>query len=96
MNDNLLHKLECEAYKNCRDRHNLSETVLIRMMTRVITRLSLDGGEQDIDLCSNIPNSIRRRSCVDLLGHRDEISRSERHFKECLITKYQFELFFEN
>jgi len=95
-NDSLFHKLECLAYKTCSERHQSSEFVLARMMVRVITRLSLDGGEPEIDLCSNVPNSIPRRSWFDLLGHRDEILHSERHLKEWLITKNQFEFLFEN
>jgi len=94
-NDSLFHKLECEAYKRCK-RDECSEFVLARMMVRVITRLSLDGGEPEMDLCSNIPKSIPRRSWSDLLGHRDEIPHSERHFKEWLRTKNQLEFLFGN
>ena len=94
--DSLFHKFECQAYKNGPERHQVSEGVLARMMARTITRLSLDGGKPEIDLCSNISNSIPRRSWSDLLTHRDEILRSKRHYKDWLITKYQFELLFDN
>jgi hypothetical protein len=94
--DNIFHKFECEAYKKCSERDEHSEFVLVRMIARVITRLSLDGGEPKIDLCRNIPDCIVRRSWSDLLGHRDEIAHSERHFNEWLKTKKQIELLFGN
>ncbi|CAF0909053.1 unnamed protein product [Adineta steineri] len=94
--DILFHKIECQAYKNCSERHRFSEAVLARMITRAITRLSLDGGEPETDLCSNVTNSIPRRSWADLLGHRDEIPRSERHCKDWFKTKHQFKILFGN
>jgi hypothetical protein len=94
--DRFFHKLECEAYKNCLKRDQFDELVLVRMIIRVITRLSDDGGSPIIDLCSNVPKSIIRRSWSDLLGHRDEIIYSSRHLKEWLKTKQQFEYLFGN
>ena len=88
------HKFECEVYKNHSDRSHFSELVITRMMVRVISRLSIDGGEPDVDLVSNVPNNIRRRTWSDLLGHRDEIPYSSRHYNEWLITKKQIELYF--
>lgn len=90
------HKVECQAYKNCSERHRFSEAVLARMIARAITRLSLDGGKPETDLCSNVTESIPRRSWADLLGHRDEIPRSERHRKDWFTTKQQLELLFGN
>lgn len=95
INDSVFHKFECEAYKNCSKRNENCEFVIVRMMVRVITRLSIDGGEPEIDLCSNVPKSIHRRSWSDLLGHRDEIPHCERHFKEWLNTKNQFHYLFD-
>ncbi|UJR24733.1 hypothetical protein I4U23_006107 [Adineta vaga] len=95
-NDTPFHQLECQAYRISSDQHGFSEAVLTRMIARVISRLRIDGGKPEHDLCSNISPSIRRRSWADLLGHRDEIFHSERHLKQWLITKQQVEFFFGN
>ncbi|CAF0952650.1 unnamed protein product [Adineta ricciae] len=96
VNDSLFHQLECQAYKNSADQHGVSDAVLARMIARVISRLRIDGGEPEQDLCSNISKLIHRRSWSDLLGHRDEVPRSERHWNQWLITKQQVKSFFGN
>lgn len=96
MKDKIFHRLECEVYANNPDRDHFGETVITRMMIRVIVRLGIDDGEPDANLSPNIPDSIRHRTWWDLLGHRDEILRSERHKTMWLMTINQFELFFSN
>jgi hypothetical protein len=96
MKDILFHKLECEVYKSKSNQQDFSELVVPRMISRVISRLSLDGGKPEKDLCSNVPQSIDRRSWSDLLGHRDEILNSSRHSKHWLTTKDQIEFYFGN
>jgi hypothetical protein len=93
-NDSLMHKLECQAYKTRCQPSDYSSRVLARMMGRVIVRLKLDGGEPEIDLCSNVPHNIPRRAWSDLLGHRDEIIQSSRHLQDWLTTKNELEFLF--
>lgn len=77
--------------KNNFKRYQYSELLLVRMIVRIITHLSIDGGKPDVDWCPDVPQNIPRRRWCDLLGHRDEIGYSERHFKEWLLTKQQLE-----
>ncbi|CAF3025914.1 unnamed protein product [Rotaria socialis] len=92
INDQIYHKLECEYYKNKSEKLKFEETVIARMILRVITRLNLDGGQPSIDLCSNLPDRIHRRSWFDLVGHRDEIPYSDRHWNLWLTTINQVKL----
>ena len=79
LNDQLYHAVECEMYaKGC----DKDEYIILRMIIRVIIRLSIDGGQPKEDLCQNVPSTIIRRCWSDLLGHRDEIVCSERHFQD--------------
>lgn len=96
INDEIYHKIECQSYKNQGEKITFEEKVLARMMARVLTRLNIDGGQPNIDLCSNLPKSIRRRSWFDLLGHRNEIPNSDRHWKLWLKTIDQFKLLFHD
>lgn len=96
LKDKIFHQFECELYANHPDRDYSAETVIMRMMIRVIIRLSVDDGEPAENLCSNIPMNICHRTWWDLLGHRDEILYSERHKNMWLMTIKQFELFFAN
>ncbi|CAF1021534.1 unnamed protein product [Rotaria sordida] len=96
MKDNIYHKLECEAYKNSTKENKFEEKVIARMIARVITRLNLDGGQPEDDLCIDLPKSIRRRPWSDLLGHRDDIIHSNRHLNMWLTTKKQIDFLFKN
>ncbi|CAF2519867.1 unnamed protein product [Rotaria sp. Silwood2] len=96
INDEIYHKLECEAYKKNSKETKLEESVIARMIARVITRLNLDGGQPKYDLCINVPKCIDRRSWSDLLGHRDDIIHSDRHLNIWLTTKKQIQLLFKD
>ena len=93
MKDKIFHQFECQTYRNHLDRDRFDEMVLVRMIARVIIRLGIDDGEPEVDLCSNVPDSIRPRTWWDLLGHRDEILRSERHKNMWLTTINQLKFF---
>ncbi|CAF4151511.1 unnamed protein product, partial [Rotaria sp. Silwood1] len=66
------------------------------MIARLITRLNIDGGQPEYDLCINVPKNIDRRTWYDLLGHRDEIICSDRHLNVWLKTIKQIELLFKD
>ena len=91
LNDSVCHEIECEMYRQgCEE----DEYLILRMIIRVIIRLSIDGGQPKEDLCENVPETIVRRCWSDLLGHRDEIIHSERHFQQWIQTKKQFQRLF--
>ncbi|CAF1267237.1 unnamed protein product [Rotaria sp. Silwood1] len=96
ISDEIYHKLECEAYKKFSKEIKFEEFVIPRMIARLITRLNIDGGQPEYDLCINVPKNIDRRTWYDLLGHRDEIICSDRHLNVWLKTIKQIELLFKD
>lgn len=80
--DRRVHRRELSsvaAGKGERGKVGSNELLLVRLIGRLIGQVATDDGEPKVELCANVPSSIRRRCWKDLVSQRDEILQSDRH-----------------